>query len=52
MHKLDEVSEIELGFPHDFLRSTAVARFFWGGTFDHIDRKRQIAYVEATRLTP
>jgi len=51
MHKLDQVSEIELGFPHDFLRSPVATRFFWGGTFDQIDRQRPIAYVEPARLT-
>ncbi len=38
MNRLDEVSEIELGFPHDFLASDHVQDIVFGGTQDKIDR--------------
>ncbi|KAB8314607.1 aldo/keto reductase [Tolypothrix campylonemoides VB511288] len=38
IQKLDEVSKIELGFPHDFLVNTRGATF--GGTFELIDNHR------------
>lgn len=37
--RLDAVSAIELGFPHDFARSAK--GFIYGGMFDHIDRHRE-----------
>lgn len=50
MQALDRVSEVELGFPHDFLRSPNVKKAFWGNTFDQVDRVRPIAYVDEDRL--
>jgi len=38
MKKLDEVSKVELGFPHDFLAKEAVSDFLHGGTLGLIDR--------------
>jgi aryl-alcohol dehydrogenase-like predicted oxidoreductase len=38
IQKLDEVSKIQLGFPHDFLARTRGATF--GGTFELIDNHR------------
>ncbi|MCB0166932.1 MAG: aldo/keto reductase [Anaerolineae bacterium] len=35
--QLDEVSRIELGFPHDFLASQGVRDLVYGGTFAQID---------------
>ena len=35
--RLDEVSKIELGFPHDFLKSDMVKNVAFGGTYDKID---------------
>lgn len=35
--RLDEVSRIELGFPHDFLNSDDMRQFVFGGTYDHLD---------------
>ena len=37
---LDEVSRIELGFPHEFLASDGVRELIFSGTFDQIDRHR------------
>ena len=50
MQLLDEVSNIELGFPHDFLQSRNVKKAFWGSTFDQVDRVRPIAHVDPTRM--
>jgi diketogulonate reductase-like aldo/keto reductase len=47
---LDQISEVELGFPHDFLMSRNVKRAFWGNTFDQVDRVRPTAYVDPHRL--
>ena len=37
MKRLDEVSAIKLGFPHDFLAGDQVRSIAYGGTFDLID---------------
>lgn len=37
MHRLNEVSAIDLGFPHDFLQGDEVRHLMSGGTFDQID---------------
>lgn len=37
MKRLDDVSKIELGFPHDFLASAEVKDLIFGGTYDQID---------------
>ncbi|MEZ5082138.1 MAG: aldo/keto reductase [Bacteroidales bacterium] len=37
MNRLDEVSKIELGFPHDFLKSDMVKNVSFGGMYDKID---------------
>jgi aryl-alcohol dehydrogenase-like predicted oxidoreductase len=50
MRSLDRISEVELGFPHDFLMSRNVKKAFWGHTFDQIDRVRPSAYVNPNRL--
>jgi len=41
MKRLDEVSKIELGFPHDFLNTDGVKDVIFGGTYDMIDSKRK-----------
>jgi aryl-alcohol dehydrogenase-like predicted oxidoreductase len=38
MNELDEISKIELGFPHDFLSSKEVRNVIFGGTYDNILR--------------
>lgn len=38
--QLDEVSQIELGFPHDFFNADMVRNFVYNGTFDRIDNHR------------
>lgn len=38
--KLDQVSQIELGFPHEFLTSPPILDLVYGGTFDKIDNHR------------
>ncbi len=42
MERLDEVSKIELGFPHDFLNSDGVKEVIFGGTYDMIDNHHKI----------
>jgi aryl-alcohol dehydrogenase-like predicted oxidoreductase len=37
LQRLDEVSHIELGFPHDFLASPVIRDVVFGGTQDEID---------------
>jgi aryl-alcohol dehydrogenase-like predicted oxidoreductase len=37
---LDEVSKIELGFPHDFLQNDTIRDRLFGGTFSAIDNHR------------
>lgn len=37
LQRLNEVSQIELGFPHDFLQSDMVRSRLFGGTFSSID---------------
>jgi aryl-alcohol dehydrogenase-like predicted oxidoreductase len=38
--QLDEVSQIELGFPHDFFKADMVRNFVYNGTFAQIDSHR------------
>ncbi|MFN3343373.1 MAG: aldo/keto reductase [Flavobacteriales bacterium] len=38
MKQLDEVSSIELGFPHDFLLQDGVKMVMYGGLYEKIDR--------------
>lgn len=38
--RLNEISQIELGFPHDFLASDEVRDLAYGGTFSRIDNHR------------
>lgn len=40
LDRLDEVSEIELGFPHDFLMSDSIRDVTYGGMWEQIDRRR------------
>jgi len=40
LQRLDEVSAIELGFPHDFLKGPIRDRVIFGGTYDQIDNHR------------
>jgi diketogulonate reductase-like aldo/keto reductase len=37
LKRLDEVSAIELGFPHDFLGDETIEQIMFGGTRDDID---------------
>lgn len=37
LQRLEEASQIELGFPHDFLGGEDMRRFVFGGTYDQID---------------
>jgi aryl-alcohol dehydrogenase-like predicted oxidoreductase len=38
--RLDDISRIELGFPHDFLASSEVQDLIYGGTLARIDHRR------------
>ncbi|MEH2047917.1 aldo/keto reductase [Nostoc sp.] len=40
LQRLDEVSQIELGFPHDFLHSDMIRDRLFGGTFNTIENHR------------
>lgn len=40
LHRLDQVSKIELGFPHEFLASDPVRNALFGTTFSKIDNHR------------
>ncbi len=40
IHRLNEVSKIQLGYPHAFLASSMVKRFMYGGMFELIDNHR------------
>ena len=40
LQRLNEVSQIELGFPHDFLQSDIIHERLFGGTFDTIENHR------------
>jgi aryl-alcohol dehydrogenase-like predicted oxidoreductase len=41
LQRLNEVSQIELGFPHDFLQNDMIRDRLFGGTFDTIDNHHQ-----------
>ncbi|NEQ41896.1 MAG: aldo/keto reductase, partial [Okeania sp. SIO3I5] len=40
IQQLDRVSEIELGFPHDFYKTDMVKNFAYNGAFEKIDNHR------------
>ena len=40
IQQLDNISQIQLGFPHDFFRADMVRNFVYNGTFDKIDNHR------------
>lgn len=40
IQQLDKVSQIELGFPHDFFNADMVKNFVYSGTFDKIENHR------------
>ena len=40
LQRLNEVSQIELGFPHDFLKNDMIRDRLYGGTFKAIDNHR------------
>jgi aryl-alcohol dehydrogenase-like predicted oxidoreductase len=42
MDRLDEVSKIEMGFPHDFLASDGVRKVMSGETWEMIDNHRKL----------
>ena len=42
LQKLDAVSRIELGFPHDFFTNEMVRNFAFGGMRDQIDNHRSV----------
>jgi len=39
--RLDEVSKIDLGFPHDFLQKEGIRQIIFGGMYDKIDNHRK-----------
>jgi aryl-alcohol dehydrogenase-like predicted oxidoreductase len=40
--RLDAVSQIDLGFPHDFLASDEIRDIVFGGTYSQIDNHRSV----------
>lgn len=40
LHRLDAVSQVDLGFPHDFFRQPGPQGFAYGGMFDQIENHR------------
>ncbi len=40
IEQLDRISQIELGFPHDFFKADMVRNFVYNGTFDKINNHR------------
>jgi aryl-alcohol dehydrogenase-like predicted oxidoreductase len=46
IHQLDRVSQIELGFPHDFFKADLVKNFVYNGTFDNIDSHRYSQLID------
>jgi hypothetical protein len=38
LRQLEEASQIELGYPHDFLAQPRVRERLYSGTFERIDR--------------
>jgi aryl-alcohol dehydrogenase-like predicted oxidoreductase len=49
MHRLNEASKIELGYPHDFLATGMVRQHIYGGMFDLIDSNRSPKQLASTR---
>jgi aryl-alcohol dehydrogenase-like predicted oxidoreductase len=41
LSRLNRVSKIDLGFPHDFLSSPYIRDIVYGGTYDKIDNHRR-----------
>ena len=41
LKRLDEISKIELGFPHDFLNGDIIRDIIFGGTYSLIDNHRK-----------
>ncbi len=41
LQRLDEVSKVDLGFPHDFLANDNIRDLISGGTFDQLERPRR-----------
>jgi hypothetical protein len=48
LHRLDEASKIELGYPHDFLATGMVRQHIYGGMFDLIDNHRAAHQLAST----
>lgn len=40
MQRLNEISKIELGFPHDFLNSEMIKEIIYGGTYSSMVLKK------------
>lgn len=46
IQQLDRVSKIELGFPHDFLKTDMVRNFIYNGTFEKIKNHRYLRLMD------
>jgi aryl-alcohol dehydrogenase-like predicted oxidoreductase len=45
VERLDKISRIEMGFPHDFLQNEAVRGFAYGGMYEQIDNHRRTGWA-------
>ncbi|NES77195.1 MULTISPECIES: aldo/keto reductase [Okeania] len=49
IQQLEKVSQIELGFPHDFFNADMPRNFVYNGTFDKIDNHRYSQLMDISR---
>ncbi len=47
LQRLNEVSQIELGFPHDFLQSDTIRERLYGGTFNAIENHHSYRLMDS-----
>ncbi|RMH98745.1 MAG: aldo/keto reductase [Calditrichaeota bacterium] len=43
MQQLDEISRVDLGFPHEFLAKDYIRKLVYAGMYDRIDRRNRLA---------
>jgi aryl-alcohol dehydrogenase-like predicted oxidoreductase len=48
LQRLNEVSQIELGFPHDFLQGDTIRNVVYGGTYSAIDNHRNYGTIKTS----
>jgi aryl-alcohol dehydrogenase-like predicted oxidoreductase len=50
LHRLNQVSQIELGFPHDFLSNDTIRDRLFGGTYAAIEQPQQLTHTASSTL--